>query len=160
MRLIAILALATLILAPFTAQAQRPFYPDTYVWIDSVTVTADTALASINTAYAEQVIISLELEALGGSGTYCPILMTSIDGSIWDSVRTDTLTAAGQNVLWTLSVYDAIKTGGGGNTAAGANTASVALSNYLKIAIDEIGASTGSGLTAKAYLRNTKHFKQ
>jgi hypothetical protein len=61
MRLIAILALATLILAPFTAQAQRPFYPDTYVWIDSVTVTADTALASINTAYAEQVIVSLEL---------------------------------------------------------------------------------------------------
>lgn len=123
----------------------------------SVRITADTALAAINTGWATQVVVSVKLQDLGGTATYCPILLTSIDGAEWDSVRTDTLTAEEQNTVWTLSIYDAIKTGGGGNTAAGANTASVALSRYLKVYIDEVGADTGgSELWVQAFIRESR----
>lgn len=123
----------------------------------SVRVTADTALTAINTGWATQVVVSVKLQDLGGSGTYCPIILTSIDGLEYDSVRTDTLTAEEQNTVWTLSIYDNIATGGGGNTAKGANTASVALSRYLKVYIDEIGADTGgSELWIQAFIRESR----
>ena len=123
----------------------------------SVRITADTALAAINTGWATHIVVTTRLQDLGGTATYCPIICTSIDGLEYDSVRTDTLTAEFQNSTFTVSLAEAIKRGSDGSTAAGASTAGVPLSRYLKVYIDEIGADTGgSELWVQAFVRESR----
>lgn len=128
----------------------------------SVRITADTALAAINTGWATHVVVTTRLQDLGGTATYCPIICTSIDGLEYDSVRTDTLTAEFQNSTFTLSIYEPSKRGSADNTSAGGASgtliyASVPLSRYLKVYIDEIGADTGgSELWVQAFLRESR----
>lgn len=151
-----LLTLTILALAA-VANAQAWYTTTTTLRDTSVRVTADTALAVLDISQTEQLVVSIKLQDLGGSGTYAPLILTSIDGLEYDTLRADTLTAEEQNTVVTLSIYDNVKTGGGGNTAAGANTVGVALTRYLKVYIDEVGADTGgSELWAQVFQRKRK----
>ena len=157
--LFATLAIFAVLLVSSNANAGGSFNNFTTVTMrdTSVRITADTALTAINTGWATQVVVTTRLQDLGGTGTYCPMILTSIDGLEWDSVRTDTLTAELQNSTFTLSIYDLVKRGSDGSTAAGASTAGVPLSRYLQVYIDEIGADTGgSELWVQAFIRESR----
>lgn len=168
-KLFAFITLAALVFVAFPQRATaQALYPDLVVLQDTLganaRITADTLLGGstgIDVQYAVQAIVSVKLQDLGGSGTYCPIILSSCDGVDWDSVRTDTLTAEEQNTVWTLSINDGVYTGGGGNTGKGANTVGVALCSRLAVYIDEIGADTGgSEIYAEVWLRQTKYKNQ
>jgi hypothetical protein len=154
-----VLAVALLVFVP--CSSAQTFYTDIVTLRDSsVAVTADSTFKTIDISQAEFVTFSCELVTLGGTGTYCPILMTSLDGVIWDSVRTDTLANAGSNTVWSQSVYTDVYRGAGGNTSMGAETGSVPLTRYFKCTLDEIAASTGSYFTIRMYLRQRAYKDQ
>lgn len=162
-KLIAILALTALASVSF-AQAWNT---RTVLMKDSILaatgkggyITADTSLAAIATNQADHCVVTAKLQGLGGSGTYAIIVCTSIDSTIWDSVRVDTLGVTLQKCTWSGSIYSNVHQGSGdGASFAGAN-GTVPLSNYLKVYVDEIAASSGSGILVKAFLRERKYVR-
>ena len=150
----------TILLCVAGASAQRLYFDEIILRSPATAVTADTALGTVDVSQAEQVIVSFRLDTLGGSGTYCPMILSSVDGTDWDTLRIDTLTAAGQSCILSQGISNTVALGCEGNTVAGASTAQLYIGRYLKGYIDEIGASTGSDLTFKIIAKYRRHKDQ
>lgn len=162
MRKVLIFSFIAALFVAVSAQAQYGLYPKTILLIDSCTtcapIAADCTSAEVLTAYADYAYVTVELDSLGGTGTYGIDILTSIDGVSYDTLRFDTLVANQQVVGVTLTH------GGAGSdygvrrplSAVAGSAIRPPLAYWLKVRIDEISASSGSDFRATVFLNNAR----